>query len=33
MKGKTNVAPEDLHLKKIIQHIPYPEDHVMQEAL
>lgn len=33
MKGKNNVAPEELHLKKLVKHIPYEEDHVMQKAL
>jgi hypothetical protein len=33
MKGKSNVTPEEMHLKDRIKHISYDEDHVMQKAL
>lgn len=33
MKGKSNVAVEDLHLKQLVRNIPYSEDFVMQNAL
>ena len=33
MKGKSNVSPDELHLKYRVKHIPYEEDHVMQNAL
>jgi hypothetical protein len=33
MKGINNVTPEELHLKTLIKHIPYEEDHVMIRAL
>ena len=33
MKNKVNVSVEELHLKKLVSHIPYSEDHVMQNSI
>ena len=33
MKDKINVTVEELHLKNLISHIPYSEDHVMQNSM
>ena len=33
MKGKSNIKPEDLHLKQLVKHIPFEEDHVMKKSL
>lgn len=33
MKGKSNVAPEELHLKQMVKHIPFEEDHAMIRTL
>jgi hypothetical protein len=33
MKGISNVRPEELHLKQLVRHITYEDDHVMQQAL
>jgi len=33
MKGKQNITPDQLHLKTLIRHINYEDDHVMQNAL
>jgi hypothetical protein len=33
MEGISNVKPEELHLKQLVKHITYEDDHVMQKAL
>ena len=33
MRGKTGIDPSELHLKQLVKHIPYEEDHVMQKSL
>ena len=33
MKGKSNITPEQLHLKQLVEKITYDEDHVMQNSL
>lgn len=33
MRNKKNVSTDELHLKQLVSHIPYKEDHVLQEAI
>ena len=33
MKDKKNISSEDLHLKQLVAHIPYDQDHVLQNSL
>lgn len=33
LKDKKNVTVEDLHLKQMVKHIPYNEDHVLQNSI
>lgn len=33
MKGIKNVTPDQLHLKTLVKHLTYEEDHVLRKAL